>query len=156
MGKHDDEFPDDDLSDVSIDSHRSAYDDLQEWELDRILAERSFRQKVKGEGGVERDEWVMWYLIKWHGWKEHYWSWECVENLGTGKEDTLFNWQHRSMQEKRGLATPFDVVKWELNCERMQRRKFVKRVRLGLAQYAHGSQTSESGDDNEVCPISEP
>ena len=94
--------------------------------------------------GEWEEQEVKLFLIKWCGWRFPYWTWEPLPSLIEGKEETLHQWQQRSMQQRREKNEPFDVATWEADRREFLTRKNVKRARHGKPPVRF--YASESGD----------
>lgn len=130
---------DDDLDDVSTTSTQLS-ERQETYEVESILAEDVFEEEGKDEqtGEVVVND-VKRYLIKWAGYDVHDSTWEKLNQLVEGVSETLDAWQTQSMRVKRGFKEPFNLEKWEAECDMINEKKYMrqkrrreKRRRMGL------------------------
>lgn len=161
MGKYDDEFPDDDLDDVSVTSSHSSHGD-KVWEYECILAERTQRVEVEDEQRRPRKVQKKFYLVQWVGWHILESTWTEEDKLLEGAEQAKFDWEHHCMKQLRGREAPFDIAKFEVDQKRYMEdkalrheRKRAKRIRLGLSVKPLLESDDEDDDDFECNDESE-
>lgn len=124
---------------ISITSTQgSEHSDDHEFVVSRVLAEKT----VKGR---------KLYLLLWEGYPEHKSSWEPRSNIVDS--NILDVWKERKMREARGIDTPYDYAKFDVeDAKRRQekqdrhRRREAKRKRLGISgsHYDSGEEAVES------------
>ncbi|KAJ5335024.1 Chromo domain/shadow [Penicillium brevicompactum] len=112
-----------DLSDAISMTSTLVSDEDQEFEVERILAER----EVSDEEGEDSTR----YLVQWTGYPAHRHSWEPATAFNS--KETLQSWGARKREIASGKRKPFDVRSWEVHCKHVAaetKKRKAKRKRL--------------------------
>jgi Chromo (CHRromatin Organisation MOdifier) domain len=139
---------------LSNDTHSSNsvsdWDSDTEYEVEEIVAE-----------GIDKDDGILRYLVKWLGYKDIRNTWEPEENFLT--PETLEDWREKKQRIAEGERDPFDVDDWERRREKWieeedrkrQDREFRKRKedaekrKEGLARLRARNRASERGEQQQ-------
>lgn len=130
-----------DLSDAISMTSTLVSDEDQEFEVERILAER----EVSDEEGEDSTR----YLVQWTGYPAHRHSWEPATAFNS--KETLQSWGARKREIASGKRKPFDVRSWEVHCKHVAaetKKRKAKRKRLRDSKLRQAKKTGAPAKTN--------
>jgi chromo domain-containing protein 1 len=119
---------------ISITSTQSSqYSDEHQYEVDRVLAEKTIKGKK-------------YYLLLWEGYPEHRATWEPRVNIYDPK--VLDVWKERKMKESRGIETSFNVERFQAHQDKFLEEKADRHRRRKAKRRRRNISVSDSEQDD--------